>query len=54
MYYCKPNALYNHIMVFSITTSVLHPLGWCDDSQRTTVPVRSLHASFRWRRLRDL
>ncbi len=33
----------------STTTSVQHPLGWCDGCRRTTVPVRSPHTSYRWR-----
>ncbi len=30
----------------STTTSVQHPLGWCDGSHRTTAPVRSPHTSY--------
>ncbi len=37
----------------STTTSVQHPLGWCDGSHRTTAPVRSPHTSYRWRGERD-
>ncbi len=37
----------------STTTSVQHPLGWCDGSHRTTAPVRSPHTSYRWREERD-
>ncbi len=33
----------------STTTSVQHPLGWCDGCHRTTTPVRSPHTSYRWR-----
>ncbi len=33
----------------STTTSVQHPLGWCDGCYRTTAPVRSPHTSYRWR-----
>ncbi len=33
----------------STTTSVQHPLGWCDGCHRTKVPVRSPHTSYRWR-----
>ncbi len=33
----------------STTTSVLHPLEWCDRYHRTTAPVRSPHTSYRWR-----
>ncbi len=33
----------------STTTSVQHPLGWCDGCHRTTAPVRSPHTSYRWR-----
>ncbi len=33
----------------STTTSVQHPLGWCEGSHRTTAPVRSPHTSYRWR-----
>ncbi len=33
----------------STTTSVQHPLGWCDGYHRTTAPVRSPHTSYRWR-----
>ncbi len=36
----------------STTTSVQHPLGWCDGCHRTTAPVRSPHTSYRWRRER--
>ncbi len=35
--------------LFSITTSVQHPLGWCVGCHRTTAPVRSPHTSYRWR-----
>ncbi len=38
----------------STTTSVQHPLGWCDGSHRTTAPVRSPHTSYRWRGERDI
>ncbi len=37
----------------STTTSVQHPLGWCDGSHSTTAPVRSPHTSYRWRGERD-
>ncbi len=37
----------------STTTSVQHPLGWCDGCHRTTAPVRSPHTSYRWRGERD-
>ncbi len=49
--YCHtPKALYNHVGgLSSTTTSVQHPLGWCDGSHRTTAPVRSPHTSYRWR-----
>ncbi len=33
----------------STTTSVQHPLGWCDGCHRTTAPVRSPHTRYRWR-----
>ncbi len=33
----------------STTTSVQHPLGWCDGCHRTMAPVRSPHTSYRWR-----
>ncbi len=33
----------------STTTSVQHPLGWCNGSHRTTAPVLSPHTSYRWR-----
>ncbi len=33
----------------STTTSVQHPLRWCDSCHRTTAPVRSPHTSYRWR-----
>ncbi len=54
MYCCTPKALYNHVCVWggglsSTTTSVQHPLGWCDGCHRTTAPVRSPHTSYRWR-----
>ncbi len=53
--YCHtPKALYNHVGGHSsTTTSVQHPLGWCDGSHRTTAPVRSPHTSYRWRGERD-
>ncbi len=35
----------------STTTSVQHPLGWCDGSHRTTAP--GSHTSYRWRGERD-
>ncbi len=54
MYCCTPKALYNHVGgLSSTTTSVQHPLGWCDGSHRTTAPVRSPHTSYRWRGERD-
>ncbi len=31
------------------STSVQHPLGWCDGCHSTTAPVRSPHTSYRWR-----
>ncbi len=37
----------------STTTSVQHPLGWCDSSHSTTAPVRSPHTSYGWRGERD-
>ncbi len=37
----------------STTTSVQHPLGWCDGSHSTMAPVRSPHTSYRWRGERD-
>ncbi len=40
--------------VSSTTTSVQHPLGWCDGSHRTTAPVRSSHTSYRWRGEREI
>ncbi len=52
MYCHTPKALYNHVgggALSSTTTSVQHPLGWCDGSHRTMVPVRSPHTSYRWR-----
>ncbi len=33
----------------STTTSVQHPLGWCDGCHTTTAPVCSPHTSYRWR-----
>ncbi len=33
----------------STTTSVQHPLGWCNGCHRTMAPVRSPHTSYRWR-----
>ncbi len=33
----------------STTSSVQHPLGWCDGCHSTTAPVRSPHTSYRWR-----
>ncbi len=48
MYCCTPKALYNHVGgLSSTTTSVQHPLGWCDGCHRTTAPVRSSHTSYR-------
>ncbi len=49
MYCCTPKALYNHVGggLSSTTTSVQHPLGWCDGCHRTTAPVRSPHTSVR-------
>ncbi len=38
----------------STTTSVQHPLGWCDGCHRTTAPVRSPHTSYRWRGEREI
>ncbi len=54
--YCHtPKALYNHVGgLSSTTTSVQHPLGWCDGSHRTTAPVRSTHTSYRWRGEREI
>ncbi len=50
VYCCTPKALYNHVGgLSSTTTSVQHPLGWCDGSHRTTAPVRSPHTRYRWR-----
>ncbi len=50
VYSYTPKALYNHVGgLSSTTTSVQHPLGWCDGSHRTTAPVRSPHTSYRWR-----
>ncbi len=54
-YCCTPKVLYNHGGgLSSTTTSVQHPLGWCDGCQSTTVPVRSPHTSYRWRGERDI
>ncbi len=33
----------------STTTSVQHPLGWCDGCHRTMAPECSPHTSYRWR-----
>ncbi len=46
-----PKRFYNHVGggLSSTTTSVQHPLGWCDGCHRTTAPVRSPHTSYRWR-----
>ncbi len=50
MYCCTPKALYNHVGgLSSTTTSVQHPLGWCDGCHRTTMPARSSHTRYRWR-----
>ncbi len=50
MYCCTPKELYNHVGgLSSTTTSVQHPLGWCNGCHRTTAPVRSPHTSYRWR-----
>ncbi len=47
---CTPKALYSHVGgLSSTTTSVQHPLGWCDGCHRTTAPVRSPHTRYRWR-----
>ncbi len=35
----------------STTTSVQHPLGWCDGCHRTTAPVRSPHTRYRGERV---
>jgi len=32
----------------STTTSVQHPLEWCDGSHSTTTPVGSPHISYNW------
>ncbi len=37
----------------STTTSVQHPLGWCEGCHNITAPVRSPHTSYRWRGERD-
>ncbi len=51
---CTPKALYNHVGgLSSTTTSVQHPLGWCDGCHRTTAPVRSPHQLQVERRERD-
>ncbi len=54
VYCCTPKALYNQVCVWGgvspqSTTSLQHPLGWCDGCHRTTEPVRSPHTSYRWR-----
>ncbi len=50
VYCCTPKALYNHGGgLSSTTTSVQHPLGWCDGCHRTTALVRSPHTGYRWR-----
>ncbi len=56
VYCCTPKVLYNHVGggLSSTTTSVQHPLGWCDSCHRTTAPVRSPHTSYRWRGERDI
>ncbi len=55
VYCCTPKALYNHVGgLSSTTTSVQHPLGWCDGCHRTTAPVRSPHTSYRWRGEREI
>ncbi len=36
------------------STSVQHPLGWCDGCHSTTAPVRSPHTSYRWREERAI
>ncbi len=38
----------------STTTSVQHPLGWCDGCHRTTAPVCWPHTGYRWRGERDI
>ncbi len=38
----------------STTTSVQHPLGWCDGCHRTMAPVLSPHTSYRWRGEREI
>ncbi len=50
MYCCTQSALQSYGGgLSSTTTSVQHPLGWCDGCHRTTAPVRSPHTSYRWR-----
>ncbi len=51
VYCCTPKALYNHGGggLSSTTTSVQHPLGWCDGCHRTTALVRWPHTGYRWR-----
>ncbi len=50
VYCCTPKVLYNHVRCLSsTTTSMQHPLEWCDGCHRTTAPVRSPHTSYRWR-----
>ncbi len=54
-FYCvcrTSKVLYNHVGgggLSSTTTSVKHPLGWCDSCHRTTAPVHSPHTRYRWR-----
>ncbi len=38
----------------SSTTSVQHPLGWCDGSHRITAPEHPPHTSYRWRGEREI
>ncbi len=49
-----PKLLWGGGGLSSTTTSVQHPLGWCDGCHRTTAPVRSPHISYRWRGEREI
>ncbi len=46
---CDFLGLFFRFCLSSTTTSVQHPLGWCDGCHRTTAPVCSPHTSYRWR-----
>ncbi len=54
MLFCSSWYYLKYVHLSWTTTSVQHPLEWCDGYHRTTVPVRSPHTSYRWRGERDI